>query len=273
MAKRKVDIAVISDVHLGTPSCRAREVNAYLRSIRPERLVLNGDLVDLGQYWRNHWPKPHLSVIRRVLKIAARGTPVYYLIGNHDAPLRRYAGMSFGNLHILDRLELAYGDGKRALVLHGDVFDGHVSCPRWVYKLGGWAYDGVMRCTNLLNRLRRWCGLKPVSLAALVKRHPMAKTYIERYHRSAVDRARAQGFDAVVCGHIHEPMLAEIDGVAYCNSGDWVEHCTALEYDGTAWNLVKYVDSNDLDEDDDDLEGEEFSDSARLLATSLTIAA
>jgi UDP-2,3-diacylglucosamine pyrophosphatase LpxH len=247
-AKRKPDVVVISDVHLGTPSCRSADLLRYLLSIKPKKLVIDGDLCDLGSYFRNAWAPEHLLIVRRILKMAAKGTEVYYVTGNHDAPLRKYSGMSLGGVHLVDRLELTYGD-KRALVIHGDCFDGHIQVPGWVKKLGGWIYDLIMKGNNLVNRMRGWFGKAPVSLATLIKNNVgMAQKYIERFRTSSVDAAKRGRFDAVICGHIHEADNQVIDGILYLNSGDWVEHCTSLEYADGEWQVVH---CRDLDYGDD----------------------
>lgn len=237
-SKRTIDMVVISDLHLGTPSCQANRVWDYLRSIRPRILILNGDVCDIGSYWRNHWPREHLMVMRRLLKIAASGAQVYYLIGNHDAPARKFHGISIGNVHIRDRLELCDDQNRRTLVVHGDCFDGRVACPRWLHALGGWSYERAMGLSHLLNIYRRWRGRPPLSLASVIKNNvSLARNYIERFRATAVGVAAKEDFDTIITGHIHQPDSCHIGDVHYLNSGDWVENCTALEYHQGGWHL------------------------------------
>lgn len=236
--RRSVDVAVISDIHLGTPNARTDMLMDYLHRIRPRTLIINGDLCDLGHYWRNHWPAEHLMVLRRILKMAAKGSSVYLLVGNHDAPARRFHGTSLGNVHIRGRLELDHNDGSRTLVVHGDCFDGAVACPAWLHGFGGWLYERSMGMGTMINSLRSWVGKPPISLATSIKNNlGMAQRYIERFRMAAVESARKGGFDRIITGHIHQPDISEHDGISYLNSGDWVEHCTALEYQDGAWQL------------------------------------
>ena len=266
--RREVDIAVISDVHLGTPQCRAQMVWDYLKSIKPKTLIINGDLCDLGHYWRNHWPREHLMVIRRILKLAANGTTVYFLVGNHDAPARRFHGSNLGNLHVLGRLELELEGGGRALIVHGDCFDGAVSCPGWLYRIGGWSYERIMGACNVLNTFRGWFGAKPISIAMMIKNNVgMAQRYIERFRNAALDAARRGNFTHVITGHIHQPHLETMeDGVVYLNSGDWVEHCTALECRNGEWTLHEHeLTDHELTEDEEADTGVNLEDTLRII--------
>ena len=88
--KRKLEVCVLSDIHLGTYGCHAKELNEYLNSISPKILVLNGDIIDIWNFKKSYFPKEHLRVIRNLLKMASKGTSVYYLTGNHDEALRRF---------------------------------------------------------------------------------------------------------------------------------------------------------------------------------------
>jgi UDP-2,3-diacylglucosamine pyrophosphatase LpxH len=244
MPKRRVPIVVISDVHLGTPACRHEELLAYLRSIRPGRLILCGDIADLGGYFRQHWPKGHLSIIRRILKWAAKGIPVDYVVGNHDAALRQWLGLRLAGIRLRDRLELLDDEGRRTLVVHGDCFDAELACPRWLRVLGGWVYDALTGVGSLFNSLRGLVGLSPISLPRLAKglAGSVSGSYVRRFESTAVARARRDGYRGIICGHIHEPACRMDDGVQYLNSGDWVEHGTALEYDGKNWSLMAWSD-------------------------------
>ena len=138
--KRKVDIAVLSDIHLGTYGCHAKEVLQYLNSIKPKKLILNGDIFDIWQFRKRYFPKSHLLVIKKILSLAAKGTKVYYITGNHDEKLRRFSDTKMGNIYILDKLVLNL-DGKKAWFFHGDVFDASIQHTKWIAKMGGWGYD------------------------------------------------------------------------------------------------------------------------------------
>ncbi|TVR42528.1 MAG: hypothetical protein EA402_11490, partial [Planctomycetota bacterium] len=150
----------------------------------------------------------------------------------------RFHEASLGNLHLLGRLELDHADGRRTLIIHGDCFDGAVACPAWLHAVGGWLYDRILGTGSVINALRRCCGRPPVSLATMIKKNlSMAQRYIERFRGAAVDAARKGGFATVITGHIHQPETTLIEGITYLNSGDWVEHCTALEFDDGEWSL------------------------------------
>lgn len=245
MSKRQVDVLVISDVHLGTAACRAQELNAYLKSIEPGVVVLNGDIVDLWDFRKGYWPESHTKVIRRLLKYAAQGVPVHYITGNHDGALRRYSALALGSINLVDRLELIL-DGRRHWFLHGDAFDLALGTSR----LGGWlgtlGYDAAVSLGVGLNAVSRCLGLRPVSLADLCKsKVPAARRHIARYEDCCLHAAAARGHDAVVVGHIHVPRqrsaLVEGREVTYLNSGDWVDSLSALEYADGAWRVVTWA--------------------------------
>ena len=253
--RRKVELAVLSDIHLGTVGCQAKPLLRYLKSIDPEVLVLNGDIVDCWQFRRYYWPKAHMKVLQRILKMAASGTPVYYVTGNHDDVLRRFADQHLGNIHLVNKVVLPLG-GKRAWIFHGDVFDVVMGHSRWLARLGSVGYDLLI----LINRLANWVSMKlghgRISLSKRIKEGvKQAVSFMGSFERTAAEMAIENGYHYVVCGHIHQPadkMVATASGsVRYLNSGDWIENLTALEYDGGEWSIFRYRGS--------DLEREEES--------------
>jgi UDP-2,3-diacylglucosamine pyrophosphatase LpxH len=243
--KRSVDIVVISDIHLGTYGCHARELLNYLKSIRPKALVLNGDIFDIWYFKKSYFPKEHLEVVRRILKMAVDGTKVYYLTGNHDDLLRKFGEMSFGLVHLRNKLVFQI-DGKTHWVFHGDVFDASIQRARWLARLGGEGYDMLIRINRLINRTRGVFGLPPVSFAAKVKKSVKgAVKYISDFEDTAIQLAAEKGYDYVICGHIHRPQIRHVTAengrvVTYMNSGDWVEHLTALEFANGQWSIHQY---------------------------------
>lgn len=244
MAKRKLDIAVLSDVHLGTYGCRAKEVVAYLKSIKPEVLILNGDIIDIWQFNKRFWPRAHMQVIKEIVKIAAKGTPVYYLTGNHDEMLRKFSDASLGNFHLRDQLELEI-DGKKAWVFHGDVFDASIQHAKWLAKLGGLSYDFLILINSLVNGILAYFGRPKMSFSRTLKNSvKQAVKYISDFESVAAERAERKGVDYVICGHIHQPTIRSMVGVngsfLYLNSGDWIENLTALEYKNGEWSLFSY---------------------------------
>ena len=244
MRKRKVDTVIISDVHLGTFGCHAEELLAYLSSIHPKKLVLNGDIIDIWQFRKRYFPKAHLKVIKKIIDLSTKGTEVYYITGNHDEMLRKFSNVSMGNIHILNKLVLEI-EGKKAWIFHGDIFDASIHHTKWIAKLGGWGYDFLI----LLNRLINWVlvriGKEKYSLSKKIKNSvKKAVKYISDFEKVASDLAIQSGYDYVVCGHIHQPEMIKKSNkngsCLYLNSGDWVENLTSLEYHNKRWKLYHF---------------------------------
>jgi UDP-2,3-diacylglucosamine pyrophosphatase LpxH len=237
--------AFISDVHLGTKGCRAELLLEFLRSIEVDNLVLVGDIIDLRSLSRSFfWPQSHIDVLRAILGKVRHGTRVIYVPGNHDEVFRELVGSVFGNLEIHREYVHETADGRRLLVLHGDEFDSVVKCSRWLTSLGTWVYDVLLRLNRYFNFVRRAFGFPYWSLATYVKsRVRNAVEYIGKFEEAVAFAARRRDMDGVVCGHIHRAKLAVIDGVLYCNDGDWVESCTTLveNLNGhlSLWNWVE----------------------------------
>jgi UDP-2,3-diacylglucosamine pyrophosphatase LpxH len=231
--KRKYRTVWISDIHLGTRGCNAELLVSFLRSIDTETLYLVGDIIDgwrLKKGW--YWPDMHNEVMRRILKMAHRGTRVVFICGNHDEMLRPYAGLTFGGVELLLEAVHETADGRRLLVVHGDAFDAVVLYHRWLAVLGDKAYEWMMRVNVAFNAIRRQFHLPYWSLSAyLKKRVKNAVQYIGRYEEAVAHAAVERGMDGIVCGHIHSAEIREMDGVTYYNDGDWVESCTALVED------------------------------------------
>ncbi len=241
--RRRLDLLVLSDIHLGYRGCRADELAAYLKTVDPARVVLNGDIIDIWQFSKRFWPESHLKVLRRLLKFAQHGIPVHYVTGNHDEALRRYSPFLLGNVELTDRLDLVI-DGKRHWFLHGDAFDALIATPRWLQWIGGFSYDGVSFVSSWLNRARRLVGLRPISPARYFKEHlGSAARHIARFEETCARMAAERDCEVVVCGHIHAAnnrlyRIGERD-IRYLNSGDWVESCTALEYVDGTWTIAQ----------------------------------
>jgi UDP-2,3-diacylglucosamine pyrophosphatase LpxH len=220
----------ISDIHLGTPGCNADLLLDFLKSIQPETLYLVGDIIDgwkLKRGW--FWPQRHNDVVRRVLKLAAKGTRVVYIPGNHDEMLRPYAGLALGGVEIALEAVHETADGRRLLVCHGDEFDGVVLYHRWLAWAGDIGYALLLRLNVHYNRARRQLGLPYWSISAHIKKRVKnAVAFIGRFEETVAEAARIRGVDGVVCGHIHSAEIRDFGGITYMNDGDWVESCTAL---------------------------------------------
>jgi len=243
--KRDLDLVVLSDTHLGTYGCHAKELLLYLKSIQPKTLVLNGDIIDIWYFKKRYFPKEHLDVIRRILKMSAQGTKVYYLTGNHDDMLRQFGETNFGQIHLRNKLTFSLGQ-KNYWIFHGDVFDASIRRARWLARLGGEGYDLLIRINRAINRTRSMFGMKPVSFSAKIKQRVKgAVKTISDFENIAIQLAAEKQYDYVICGHIHVPQMREVIAdnghtVTYLNSGDWVENCTALEYNESKWSLFRY---------------------------------
>ena len=254
MKKRIVDVVVISDVHLGTFGCHAKELLYYLSTIKPKILVLNGDIIDIWQFRKSYFPKSHLKVVKKLIDFASKGTKVYYVTGNHDEMLRKFSDTVMGNFSVVDKLILNL-DGKKAWVFHGDVFDASVQHVKWIAKLGGIGYDYLI----LSNRFINWClakmGREPYSLSKKIKSSvKKAVKHIGDFEAIATDLAIDKGYDYVICGHIHEPKMERKENkkgqTLYLNSGDWIENLTALEYNKRRWKLYQYAEELKVQEEE-----------------------
>ncbi len=256
MAKREIDIVIISDVHLGTYGCHAKELLKYLKSIKPKMLILNGDIIDIWQFSKSYWPETHMKVVRRILKFVTDGIPVYYLTGNHDEMLRKFADMNLGSFQLLNKLVLNI-DGKKAWIFHGDVFDVTMQHSKWLAKLGAVGYDSLILLNSLTNWLLTAMGSEKMSFSKKIKaKFKDAVKFINQFEQTAADLAVSKEYQYVICGHIHQAEIREISAtdnpgkVLYLNSGDWVENLTALEYHNDKWDIFRYK-PIDFEDDND----------------------
>ena len=228
--KMKLRTVWVSDIHLGTAGCQADLLCDFLHSIECETLYLVGDIVDgwrLRKGW--YWPDQHNEVIRRVLKMAHRGTRVIYIPGNHDEMFRDYAGLSFGGVEVQLEAIHTTADGRNLLVTHGDAFDGIVLYARWLAFLGDQAYTLLLRANIILNAIRRRFNMPYWSLSSYLKmRVKNAVQFIGKYEEVVAREAAQRGVEGVVCGHIHCAEIRQFGSITYYNDGDWVESCTAL---------------------------------------------
>lgn len=220
----------ISDIHLGTSGCQAKRLLEFLKATESDKLYLIGDIVDGWQLKRRwYWHQTHNDVVQLVLKKAKKGTKVIFVPGNHDESIRQFIGMDFGGIKIRDELVHKTADGRKLLVLHGDRFDGVIACAKWLAYVGDSLYTLILKFNQYYNSWRARVGLPYWSLSQYLKlKVKNAVSYITSFEQALADEARKKGLDGVICGHIHKPEIREIDGILYCNDGDWVESLSAL---------------------------------------------
>lgn len=259
--KRKIDLLVLSDIHLGTYGCQSKELLNYMNSVKPKVVVLNGDIIDMWQFSKRYWPKSHMQIVHKIINWVSKGVKVYYITGNHDEMLRKFAGFKMGKLSIENKLVLDL-DGKKTWIFHGDVFDVTMQHSKWLTRLGSHGYDLLI----LINALCNWVSVKmgrgKISLSKNIKNSvKKAVKFINDFEKTAADIAISNGYDYVLCGHIHHPEMKTITTehgqVEYLNSGDWIENLTSLEYNNKEWTLYKYDDADftkvDKEENEDEL--------------------
>jgi UDP-2,3-diacylglucosamine pyrophosphatase LpxH len=245
MKKRQIEVAVISDIHLGTFGCHAKELLNYLNSIAPKTLILNGDIIDIWQFNKRFFPASHMGVIKEVFNMASKGTKVIYITGNHDEAMRKYADFEIGNILLTDKVVFEI-DGEKNWVFHGDVFDRTTKgTAKIVAKLGGYGYDLLILLNSVFNWLLQLLGKEKMSLSKKVKNGvKQAVSWIGNFEQTAAELAIENNYQYVICGHIHQPQKRIIQShkgsVVYLNSGDWIENLTALEYNNREWTIFQY---------------------------------
>jgi UDP-2,3-diacylglucosamine pyrophosphatase LpxH len=245
MERRSVDVVVISDVHLGTYGCRAKELLTYLKSISPSILILNGDIIDAWQFSKHYFPAAHIQVIREVMSMMGKGTRIFYITGNHDEIMRRYADIQVGNFTLTDKLVLEI-DNKMTWIFHGDVFDNTTKgSAKTLAKLGSSGYGALILINRFVNYFLRLIGKERISFSKrIMESVNKAVTKINDFETTAAEIAIEKEYDYVICGHIHRPQIRSISNrngsVTYLNSGDWIEHLTSLEYSCNKWSIYHF---------------------------------
>jgi UDP-2,3-diacylglucosamine pyrophosphatase LpxH len=245
MEKRPLDVVVISDIHLGTYGCKAKELINYLKSISPNILILNGDIIDVWQFNKRYFPSSHMMVIKELMQFITNGTRVFYITGNHDEIMRKYTDILVGNFTLTDKLVLEI-DNKMTWIFHGDIFDNTTKgWARILAKLGSNGYGLLILFNRFINFLLKSIGRERVSISkAIMTGVNKAISKINDFEQISAELAIEKKYDYVICGHIHQPQKRVVENkhgrVTYLNSGDWVEHLTALEYQHNEWTIFKY---------------------------------
>jgi UDP-2,3-diacylglucosamine pyrophosphatase LpxH len=220
----------ISDLHLGTPGCQAEALLEFLKTHSCDTLYLVGDIIDGWQLRRKwYWPQAHNDVVQKLLRKARKGCRVIYVPGNHDEFARDFLDHSFGGVEVVESAVHVTADGKKLWVIHGDYFDGVIQFAKWLAYLGDTLYDWALKANRHLNYMRGRLGMPYWSLSAYLKlKVKKAVNFISDFEVAVAHEAKKQGYDGVVCGHIHHAEIRNIDGVLYCNDGDWVESLSTL---------------------------------------------
>ena len=254
-SKRYVDVVVISDVHLGTYGCHAKELLQYLKSIQPRVVVLNGDIIDIWQFSKSYWPKSHMMVVKYITKLIGNDVQIYYLPGNHDEMLRRFNGFTLGSFKITNKILLHLDNGKKAWMFHGDVFDVTMQHSKWLAKLGAVGYDTLILINRFVNFISEKILHKgKISLSKKIKNGvKTAVKFVNHFEDTAAEIGIYNEYDYVVCGHIHKPEMRRIanqhGSIIYLNSGDWIENLTTLEYANGEWSIYQYNETRFLQEE------------------------
>jgi len=242
--KRNLDILVISDLHLGTYGSEADEVLAYLDSINADKIVINGDFVDIMLFNKRFWPSSHMKVIKYFLDLISQGKEIYYVTGNHDELMRKFLNFKIQNFKIVNQVVLDTSEGK-VWIFHGDVFDFSIQT-QWLTKLAGFLYDYMIIFNSWINKkIMRPLGRKRLNFSKTIKSNvKTAVQYFANFEMKAAEVAQKNGYKYVVCGHIHTPKIESfnINGeeVIYMNSGDWLESLSSLEYADNKWSIYMH---------------------------------
>lgn len=233
----------ISDLHLGTPGCQAEALLEFLKIYTSDNLYLVGDIVDGWQLKRKwYWPQSHNDVIQKLLRKARKGCKVIYVPGNHDEFGRHFLDHSFGGIEIREEAVHITADGQKLWVIHGDYFDGVIQCAKWLAYVGDSLYEFTLKLNRYLNQLRARLGMPYWSLSAYLKlKVKKAVNFISDFEVAVANEACKLGYQGVVCGHIHHAEIRNIEGMLYCNDGDWVESCSALvEHSDGRLEILKF---------------------------------
>ena len=242
--KRNLDILVISDLHLGTYGSEADEVLAYLDSIDADKIVINGDFVDIMLLNKRFLSSSHMKVIKYFLDLISEGKEIYYVTGNHDELIRKFVNFKIQNFKIVNQIVLDTPEGK-VWMFHGDVFDFSIQTA-WLTKLAGFLYDYMIIYNSWVNKkIMRPLGRKRLNFSKIIKANvKTAVQYFANFERKAAEIAEKNGYKYVVCGHIHTPKIEsfEINGkeIIYMNSGDWLESLSSLEYVNNEWSIYMH---------------------------------
>lgn len=231
--KNKHRTIFISDIHLGTRGCQAELLVKFLKENDADQIYLVGDIIDAWRMQRGvYWPDSHNEVLRQLLKKSHNGTKIHWILGNHDEVLRKWVSfdLTFGNIHVSNRVTHIDAKGKKWLVTHGDMFDAVMKKElKWLMHVGDVAYNMLIAINTRFNAVRRFFGMKYWSLSKFLKnKTKQALNFIDGFEDKVCGYARDKKYDGVICGHIHHANIKEYDDVTYMNTGDWVESCTAI---------------------------------------------
>ena len=244
MKKRRLEIAVLSDIHLGSYASHAEELLTYLSSIQPKKLILNGDILDTNALENNYFPPAHLKIVKKIFTMASKGTEVFYITGNHDENFRSVDPISMGTIQFSNKLNLKL-DGKNMLFFHGDIFDLSFKYVHWLLQFGTLGFDLLLKFAKFKTKMLQKIGKdnKPFIFEdnGDTKRN---SRYTSLFEQNVAKMAINHHYDHIICGHSHEPKKELIETrrgqCLYLNSGDWVKHMTALEYSFKRWKLYRY---------------------------------
>lgn len=252
---RNIEVSVISDLHLATHACKPKKVLKYLKSIHPQILILNGDIIDSWRFSRNYFPKPQLKVVRQLIKMMEKGVQTVYVSGNHDEFLRKMIPTQIGNLKFVNQYIFESGEIK-TWIFHGDIFDNVIHKTKWLAKLGAAAYGFISVVNNATNKLLKITGKHEIQFYSNIKKQFKKNAgNLTRLERQAAQVASLRGYDTIIYGHTHVPTEKHVvfngSNLHFINCGDWVENFTAAEFYDNSWHLFSYNGTDEENQTDD----------------------
>ncbi|HMG15938.1 MAG TPA: UDP-2,3-diacylglucosamine diphosphatase [Saprospiraceae bacterium] len=246
MNRRLLDLVILSDIHLGSSACFAIELMEYLKSIKPEKLIINGDFCDFREEKFKKIPTEHKRILEEIENMSSTGTLVYFIQGNYDKGLNKLSEKKNDNLQVRSQIELII-QNKRYLVIHGDKFNSTIINSSLIFIIGTKTYSVLVALSKAINIKRLINNKSYISFASKIRlKINKAGKYMHDFEQASAAYASKEHFDGIICGHTHVPSIQHInngsESIHYLNSGDWIENMSALEFNNESWTIYRYMD-------------------------------
>lgn len=237
---KNIEYLILSDIHLGIKDSKCKELLKYFKKYKPKNIILNGDIIDGWSINRgSKLKKQHINIISELIKLS-NNVNIIWVRGNHDNFLNLFMNISLGNIKIVEDLIININN-KKYYVFHGDIIDIFITKYKWVSYIGSIGYDIVLFINRIYNRYRTYRKLKYYSISNKIKNTvKFATNYINNFEETATNIAISKKCDGVICGHIHNPKIEEINNILYINSGDWIENLSAVIIDSNGKIKIDY---------------------------------